>query len=95
MQRSKAGSGLAKELGIALGVEAHDEDIARPECRGPQGAAAAEDHLGQIVIRGVLGQIEFEQLLALGDPDLLGLAGVAQGLLAVDLDLVGDDELGL
>jgi hypothetical protein len=42
-----------------------------------------------------LGQVEFEQLLALGDPDMLGLTGVAQGLLAVDLDLVGDDELGL
>jgi len=76
-------------------VEAHDEDIIHPHCWRPQGAAAAQDHLGQIVVRGRLGQVEFEQLLALGDPDLLGLAGVAQGLLAVDLDLVGDDELGL
>jgi hypothetical protein len=76
-------------------VEAHDEDITDAQGRRPQGAAATQDHLGQIVVRGRLGQVEFEQLLALGDPDLLGLAGVAQGLLAVDLDLVGDDELGL
>jgi hypothetical protein len=35
MQGSKAGQGLAKDLGIALGVEAHDEDIIHPHCWRP------------------------------------------------------------
>ena len=42
-----------------------------------------------------MAQVEFEELLAFGDPDLLGLTGVAQGFFLVDLDLVGDDEVGL
>ena len=74
---------------------AHDEDVADPKRRCTQRAAAAQDDLAQFLIRGPLIQVKFEELLALGDPHMLGLARVRQGLVLVDLDLVGDDELRL
>ena len=74
---------------------AHNEDVAHAEGGCPQGATSSQDDLGQIVIGGVLGQIEFEELLALGDPDMLGSARMRERLFTVQLDLVGDDELRL
>ena len=63
--------------------------------RGPQGSRSAQNDAGDFVVAGVTCWIELDQLLALGDPDGLSFAGNGQSLLAVDLDLIGDDGIGL
>jgi hypothetical protein len=88
-------SGRVEDLLIPIGVEAHDEDVSYPEGWRPQGAAAPQNELGDVIVRCASCEVELDQLLALRDPDLLGLPGVIEGLISLDLDLVGDDELGL
>lgn len=74
-------------------MEAHDEGVIGPYGRRPERAAAAEDEPRDLVVSGV-GEVELEQLLALRDPDLLGLTCQRERLVAAKLDLVGDDVLG-
>jgi len=86
---------LPEDLLVALGVEAHDKDVSSMESGCPQGAASTQHDLGQLVICGAVAQLELEELLPLGDPDLAGLPSLGDGLVPMDLDLVGDDEVGL
>ena len=86
---------LTEQFCIALGVEAYDEGVTGSKCGRSQRAAAAQNGRRECVVGGALAQVEFQQPLALRDPDLLGLAGMGEGLLTGNLHLVGDDELGL
>ena len=85
----------SEDLPVALRMKAHDEDLTDPKSRCPERATSTENYLGQLVIRRALGEVEFEQFLALGHPHLLGLSGMGEGFFAVDLHLIGDDEFRL
>ena len=61
----------------------------------PEGAAAAKNRGGQIVVADVSAQVKANDLSTLRGQDVTRLAGEGDGLCAGELDAVGDDKLGL
>ena len=76
-------------------MKTHDEGIADAKCRCPEGAAAPQNYLGDLIVCIAIRPVELEELFALRDPHLFGIMGQIQCFLSMDLDLVGDDEIGL
>ena len=76
-------------------MKANDKGVTGSECGSTKGAASAQNGRGELVVGGAFVQLDLQQPLALRGPDLLGLAGMGNCLLAGNLHLVGDDELRL
>ncbi len=86
---------LPEQRRVAFGMKSHDEGVCNAKSRCAQCSTSTENDLCQLLVTDAIGQGELKQFLTLGDPDSLGLTGKLQGLVPVDLDLVGDDELRL
>jgi len=85
--------GLSQKFSVGLLVETHQERPPDPQGRGPEIPRGTDDQgMEGRVVRLFLPEVQMEDLLSLGDEDLIGLAskgerpfGVDRGLLRIDL----------